>query len=252
MLLFLHQYLRNPKERLFVKKGSEKMGGHGGLNILPQKKWNVYNFDNREKVRQDEEAAAREEKLKQEQSRRRDAEFRLDKLRQACGLHNSSAASSSSLDDSHHINLFDGLKGFSSLAGAEEGVLSSIKQAKVEAESLGSKNGKKRKREDAPVKVQEDEKYKLGYGLIGKGVDAPWYTSRPSFSSSDDVGDGPYGRKCLKGGSGGSEKKSGEKKNVEELREERLRREKKEKERERLLLASLGRKQEDRALSRRR
>jgi len=23
------------------------MGGHGGLNILPQKKWNVYNYDNR-------------------------------------------------------------------------------------------------------------------------------------------------------------------------------------------------------------
>ena len=29
------------------------MGGHGGLNILPQKKWNVYNYDNREKVEQD-------------------------------------------------------------------------------------------------------------------------------------------------------------------------------------------------------
>lgn len=24
-----------------------EMGGHGGLNILPQKKWNVYNWDNR-------------------------------------------------------------------------------------------------------------------------------------------------------------------------------------------------------------
>lgn len=29
------------------------MGGHGGLNILPQKKWNVYNRDNREKVERD-------------------------------------------------------------------------------------------------------------------------------------------------------------------------------------------------------
>lgn len=33
-------------------------GGHGGLNILPQKSWHVYNFDAREKVRKDEEAAA--------------------------------------------------------------------------------------------------------------------------------------------------------------------------------------------------
>jgi len=30
------------------------MGGHGGLNILPQKKWNVYNYDNRAKVEEDE------------------------------------------------------------------------------------------------------------------------------------------------------------------------------------------------------
>ena len=29
------------------------MGGHGGLNILPQKKWNVYNRDNKAKVEKD-------------------------------------------------------------------------------------------------------------------------------------------------------------------------------------------------------
>lgn len=33
------------------------MGGHGGLNILPQKKWNVYNRDNREKVEKDKRKA---------------------------------------------------------------------------------------------------------------------------------------------------------------------------------------------------
>lgn len=31
------------------------MGGHGGLNILPQKRWNVYNYNNRERVRKDKE-----------------------------------------------------------------------------------------------------------------------------------------------------------------------------------------------------
>lgn len=36
------------------------MGGHGGLNILPQKKWNVYNWDNRIKVSKDEAKVKKE------------------------------------------------------------------------------------------------------------------------------------------------------------------------------------------------
>ncbi len=34
------------------------MGGHGGLNILPQKKWNVYNYDNRDIVEKDKKLHA--------------------------------------------------------------------------------------------------------------------------------------------------------------------------------------------------
>jgi hypothetical protein len=61
------------------------MGGHGGLNILPQKKWNVYNFDNREKVKRDEEAAAREEQAKRQKARQAELEFKLDLLREKKG-----------------------------------------------------------------------------------------------------------------------------------------------------------------------
>jgi len=43
-------------------------GGHGGLNILPQKSWHVYNFDARERVRLDEEAAAAAETAAAEQA----------------------------------------------------------------------------------------------------------------------------------------------------------------------------------------
>jgi hypothetical protein len=41
------------------------MGGHGGLNMLPQKEWNVYNNDNREVVHRDED------KMKKEMDRRK-------------------------------------------------------------------------------------------------------------------------------------------------------------------------------------
>lgn len=36
------------------------MGGKGGLNILPQKKWNVYNWDNRIKVMENEKIVEKE------------------------------------------------------------------------------------------------------------------------------------------------------------------------------------------------
>ncbi len=39
------------------------MGG-GGLRILPHKSWNVYNYDNRLRVEQDEKQAQKEEEEK--------------------------------------------------------------------------------------------------------------------------------------------------------------------------------------------
>lgn len=197
------------------------MGGHGGLNILPQKRWNVYNYENREKVRRDEEAAAKEEQLKREQSRKRDAESRLEKLRLSRGLAppiQAGEASGSELK-SGHINLFEGLKVFDPVGGAGED------------EGVAQKR-KKMKKEEAPkVVLPEDEKYRLGYGVAGKGVKLPWYLLRPS--------DDGVTESSKEGGSERSGKegpKSSGKKSLEEMREERLKREKREKERERALL----------------
>lgn len=110
------------------------MGGHGGLNILPQKRWNVYNFDNREKVKQDEQAAAREEQLRLEQSRRAEADSRLESLRRARGIATASATIESTSEpvvaaaesgveasegDSGHINLFGDLSDFGFLGSDE-------------------------------------------------------------------------------------------------------------------------------------
>ncbi|XXG66467.1 hypothetical protein AAC387_Pa06g0032 [Persea americana] len=221
------------------------MGGHGGLNILPQKRWNVYNYENREKVRRDEEAAAKEEQLKREQSRKRDAEFRLEHLRQARGINaprpHSPERNSS---DSKRINLFEGLKIFP-FSGSED-----------DPREDGPKEQKrKRKRKDesasatapapAPKVVSaEDEKYRLGYGVAGKGVKAPWYLSRPSDAEDGD------GESAIAGEEAESIRKSSGKKTLEELREERMKRERREKERERALL--LGKNNRDRVPARRR
>eukprot|EP01052_Picozoa_sp_SAG31_P043681 SAG31_NODE_7355_length_1711_cov_3.477667_2_plen_359_part_00 len=56
-------------------------GGHGGLNILPQKSWNVYNYDNRLQVEKDEAAhAAQQEELLQK-TLAADQEHRMEQLR---------------------------------------------------------------------------------------------------------------------------------------------------------------------------
>ncbi|KAL5737044.1 hypothetical protein ACOSQ2_031832 [Xanthoceras sorbifolium] len=221
------------------------MGGHGGLNILPQKRWNVYNYDNREKVRQDEEAAAKEEQLKREQVRKRDAEFRLEQLRTARGLAplkkaaepaNEPAAEPAIAEPaivepkSNHINLFEGIRIFDPIKGLDN---------EGGAKEDGSKRKKMKKEEVASNKVinPDDEKYRLGYGVAGKGVKLPWYLERRSNNEEDDesgVGDGMTREQT-------KEEKKGRKKTLEELREERLKREKKEKERERALIMEKSR-----------
>ncbi|KAF2299054.1 hypothetical protein GH714_030259 [Hevea brasiliensis] len=155
------------------------MGGHGGLNILPQKRWNVYNYENREKVRRDEEAAAREEQLKREQSRKRDAEFRLEQLRTARGLlplnkpevePEPEPKPEQSEPKSNHINLFEGIKIFDPVKGLEK---------EGDAERDGFRK-KKMKKEEVRVVTAEDEKYRLGYGVAGKGVKLPWLIVLPT------------------------------------------------------------------------
>ncbi|KAJ6946531.1 hypothetical protein NC651_001301 [Populus alba x Populus x berolinensis] len=215
------------------------MGGHGGLNILPQKKWNVYNYENREKVRKDEEAAARDEQLKREEVRKRDAEFRLERLRAARGLPPMQkpeepvpvveAEASISEPKSNHINLFEGIKIFDPVMGLE-------KERGDEGE--GSKKKRKiMKKEEVRIVTAEDEKYRLGYGVAGKGVKLPWYLER----RSDEVNNKERGEDD--GSTRGKRevgKKSG-RKTLEELRDERLKREKHEKERERALLVEKSR-----------
>lgn len=221
------------------------MGGHGGLNILPQKRWNVYNYENREKVRKDEEAAAREEQLQREQARKRDAEFRLERLRASRGLAPLNQASEPVKETSedpvkemvesesklNHINLFEGIKIFDPVKLVE-------KEGKS-TEKDGSKRKKMRKEEvasSAKVVTPEDEKYRLGYGVAGKGVKLPWYLEKRSNYDENGEGNDDDGLTKVR-----EEGKKGGKKTLQELREERLKREKMEKEREQALIMDKSR-----------
>ncbi|CDP09949.1 unnamed protein product [Coffea canephora] len=168
------------------------MGGHGGLNILPQKRWNVYNYENREKVRRDEEAAAKEEQLQREQSRKRDTELRLEQLRRARGLSNTSTSTAEAIavaqaqadekpasvelkseSDSKHMNLFEGIR-----------IFDPIDEVREVSRDEKEKN-KRVKKEEVRVVTAEDEKYRLGYGLVGKGAKLPWYMAKPGGDFAD-------------------------------------------------------------------
>lgn len=213
------------------------MGGHGGLNILPQKRWNVYNYENREKVRRDEEEAAKEEQLKREQARKRDAEFRLERLRAARGLApltqhpDADKQSAESEIKTGHINLFEGSKIFDPIKRVENG-------RHGERDENKRKKMKKDEQKNCPRVINpEDEKYRLGYGIAGKGVKLPWYLEKRRDDIDNGSGDDGLMTSAKEDG---KEKKSG-KKTLAELREERLKREKREKERQRALIAEKSR-----------
>ena len=57
------------------------MGGHGGLNILPQKRWNVYRKDNQEKVQKDKDLLQHAKQQKQDSECKQNLERTIKQLR---------------------------------------------------------------------------------------------------------------------------------------------------------------------------
>ncbi|KAB2632476.1 calponin-like proteiny domain-containing protein [Pyrus ussuriensis x Pyrus communis] len=130
-----------------------KLGGFQFRVGAVQDLQNVYNLDNREKVRQDEEAAAKEEQLKRQQSRKRDVEFRLEQVRTARGLAPViQGKESTAVVESKSAAIFDPIKGLEDEGGDGKD---------------GFKKNKKMKKEEAKPSVvtEEDDKYRSGYGV---------------------------------------------------------------------------------------
>ncbi|GIL51009.1 hypothetical protein Vafri_6971 [Volvox africanus] len=154
------------------------MGGHGGLNILPQKRWNVYNRENRLKVSQDEAKAEKQE----EEARRRHGQAEREHrrqllLRRASGgdrlreeaLGGGELASTAP----EHINFWK----------EEEAKLQHPENQKQQRDELKRRGNPDFYTSDAKF----DERFALGYGLLAK---KPWYAQAQKPEDRADSGAG--------------------------------------------------------------
>eukprot|EP00899_Mesostigma_viride_P004986 jgi/Mesvir1/14489/Mv05191-RA.1 len=191
------------------------MGGHGGLNILPQKSWNVYNYENREKVRLDEEKQAQEQQEVRDKALKNDREFRHRLLLERASkrlkadteavpsLANAEPAESHpvsrhegpaevvALTGTHarlasapgtHINLFEDFEHFEKTAlSGEAGSVRGGRELQVSRPAAPRPPTLKEAQEASKRGKGGDESHRLGHGCV---VDAkgkrPWYTSAPS------------------------------------------------------------------------
>ncbi|SBT34446.1 conserved Plasmodium protein, unknown function [Plasmodium ovale wallikeri] len=79
------------------------MGGHGGLNILPQKKWNVYRKDIQYKVNYDENKLIKEGEQKEREKNERSFENTISQLKNNISKNDEKKCTAHA---GEHINLF--------------------------------------------------------------------------------------------------------------------------------------------------
>ncbi|KAI4838944.1 hypothetical protein MKS88_002455 [Plasmodium brasilianum] len=82
------------------------MGGHGGLNILPQKKWNVYRKDVQYKVNYDENKIIKEEEKKERKKNELAFEKTISHLKNNIHIHYNNEKKGTTTEYNEHINLF--------------------------------------------------------------------------------------------------------------------------------------------------
>lgn len=148
------------------------MGGHGGLNILPQKSWNVYGRKQRERVRRDEEQLEREQREEAARKEEEEKEKRLRALRgEKEGEEEEEKESGrerrvESVHENKHVNFFE----------EHEKALASLE------------------RKQKAKKSEEDEGNRLGGS--GTHLRQPWYAkSDASFYDDEDDDDDDDGGK---------------------------------------------------------
>eukprot|EP01024_Parvocaulis_polyphysoides_P032071 TRINITY_DN28819_c0_g1_i2.p1 TRINITY_DN28819_c0_g1~~TRINITY_DN28819_c0_g1_i2.p1 ORF type:complete len:235 (+),score=43.15 TRINITY_DN28819_c0_g1_i2:64-768(+) len=135
------------------------MGGHGGLNILPQKRWNVFNRDNRSKVEKDEREYQEQLEKQKEQQIRLEAERKREQLLARQGI-----TKNAEQEQPKFINFW---------AQEEAG-----NQSSQQPEHKEQQRAEKRKRGNPDQYTSDakfDEKFQFAYGVKDE---QPWYTKK--------------------------------------------------------------------------
>lgn len=164
------------------------MGGHGGLNILPQKSWNVYGRENRLKVSRDEAAHTEIEKVVAAKQKQADAEQKRVLLLQRARQRNSQPSEEPASYDLaaavpaetaeqprpqalQHFSLFPE-------AALEDDNPEVAEEKKAEAKRRGNKDTQ-----------TSDARFDAGFSFanaMGGKASHPWYT-RPSLTLDEAV-----------------------------------------------------------------
>lgn len=136
------------------------MGGHGGLNILPQKSWNVYGAKQRARVERDEAKAreAAEEAARRVLDSARDE--RYEALSRRHDRDETLATTTTTTSGQQHVNLF----------AAEE-----------RAAGLGAEMQRQKRRTRERDAAEDARGDRFG---VGRGSVAPWY-ARASGGGGD-------------------------------------------------------------------
>eukprot|EP00892_Ulva_mutabilis_P010625 jgi/Ulvmu1/7935/UM004_0168.1 len=154
------------------------MGGHGGLNILPQKSWNVYGQKNRQKVAEDEAAEREKQEKDREQQTKGDRVARVNALRKQGPAQEGSIVNKEPTEENlRHINFW-----------------SQHEAASRNPEAEAEKAAQLRKRGDPKTQTSDarfDERFAVLHGQTGP---APWYARRTTTMYSADPVTVDHGR----------------------------------------------------------
>ncbi|KAK9826375.1 hypothetical protein WJX81_005215 [Elliptochloris bilobata] len=185
------------------------MGGHGGLNILPQKSWNVYGRENRLKVARDEAKHAEEETARLDKQRQAEGEVRRRYLllqaqrKSGVSVGEAEAALAGAQAAALHVARANS-SGAAAPAGEDSAALVAVEQGSGLLQHINffqeheardqhpevqeEKRQEKRRRGDEATQTSDarfDEGFALAHGLTGRAAQ-PWYSRRGSTLPSED------------------------------------------------------------------